>query len=131
MLNLKTISFAALAVILGFIGLGMVFSDIGPGESTTSRFVVAAIFFLLCGLGIGYFNPRAWIISGLSAWGAVLFGAFLTFAAIRRYGSDVFAAQEPPYISAGLVILFVPLSLALLGGYIGKSLSNKRTGQLA
>jgi type VI protein secretion system component VasK len=131
MFNLKTLAIAALAVILGVIGLSLVFSDVGAGESATSRIIFAAIFFLLCGLGIGYFNPRAWIISGLSAWGSTLFGAFLTFVAIRRYGSNAFAAQEPPYISAGLVILLVPLCLALLGGYIGRRLNGRRAEQTA
>jgi len=130
MFNLKTLAFVALAFILGGIGLSMVFSDIGADGSATGRVIVATIFFLICGLGIGYFNPRAWIISGLSAWGGVLFGAFLTLAAIRKYGSNAFAAQEPPYISFGLIILLVPLSLGLLGGYIGKSLSIRRARQL-
>ena len=131
MFNLKTLASAALAFIIGVIGVSLVFSDVGAGESATIRIIVAAILFLLCGLGIGYFNPRAWIISGLSAWGSTLFGAFLTFVAIRKYGSDAFAAQEPPYISAGLVMLLVPSCLALLGGYIGRRLSDKRAEQTA
>jgi hypothetical protein len=129
MFNLKNLAFSAFALILGFIGLSLVFSDIGAGESAASRIFVAASFFFLGGVGIGYFNSRAWIISGLTAWGSILFGAFLTLASIRKYGRDAFTVQEPPYLSAGLVILFVPLSLALLGGYIGKSLNNKRAGQ--
>jgi hypothetical protein len=78
MSNLKTLASAGLAVILGGIGLVLVFSDVGAGEPARSRIIVAAIFFLL---------------------------------------------------SAGLVILLVPASLALLGGYIGRRLSGRRAEQ--
>ncbi len=66
---LRTLAFAILALVLGIIGLSMVFSDIGAGESAIIRIVVATLFFFLSGLGIGYLNPRGWIISGLTAWG--------------------------------------------------------------
>ena len=120
-------TFAVVALGLGVIGLSMTFSDIGRGESVTSRVTLAALFFFFCGFAIGCFNPRAWIVSGLSAWGSVLFGALLVLAAIGRYGSRAFSAQEPPYISAGLVLLLLPLGLSLLGGYAGKRLRNRRT----
>ncbi len=58
-------------------------------------------------------------------------GTFLVFAAINRYGSNVFAAREPPYILAGLGILLLPLSVALLGGYVGRGLRDKRATQSA
>ena len=131
MLALKTVAFAVVALVLGVIGLSMSFSDIGPGESTTSRIALGALFFFICGLGIGYFNPRAWIISGLSAWAGVLMGGFLVIGAIRTHGVNALAAQEPPYIAVGLALLLVPLGLSLLGGHTGKRLSNKRGTQSA
>ncbi len=77
-LTLRTLAFASLALVLGGIfGLSMVFSDIGPGESETRRIVVATLFFFLSGLGIGYLNPRAWTVSGLTAWGGRLNGNVL------------------------------------------------------
>lgn len=127
MFTLKTLVFVILALVLGVVGLSMVFSNLGPGESETSRVFIAAIFFFLCGLGIGYFNSRAWIVSGLSAWGGILFGLLLIVSAMSKYGSKAFAAQQPPYISAGLLILLLPVSLALLGGYVGSRLRRTRT----
>ncbi len=127
MFTLRTLIFVILALVLGVVGLSMVFSNLGPGESETSRVFVAVLFFFLCGLGIGYFNPRAWIISGLSAWGGLLFGLFLTVSAVSKYGSYAFAAQQPPYISVGLLTLLLPVSLALLGGYVGSRLRRTRT----
>lgn len=122
MFNFKILAFSVIASILGIIGVGLVFSDISRGETAISRSAITAIFFLFCSLVIGYFNDRAWLISVIIAWGSILFGGFLTLAALRNHGSNVFAAQEPPYISAGLVILFLPLILSLLGGYIGSRL---------
>jgi peptidoglycan/LPS O-acetylase OafA/YrhL len=126
MFTLKNLAFAILALVLGIIGLSMVFSNLGPSESETGRVITAAIFFFLCGLGIGYFNPRAWIISGLSAWGSISFGLLMVLSAIGKYGNNAFAAQKPPYISVGLVILLLPVSLSLLGGYIGQRLKNNQ-----
>jgi peptidoglycan/LPS O-acetylase OafA/YrhL len=110
---------------LGVIGLNLVFSDLGAGESSINRIFVSAVFFFLCGIGIGYFNPRGWVISGLCAWGSTLFGTLIVMNAIRKYGGNALSAQEPPYISSGLIILLVPLSLALLGGYVGRNLSRR------
>jgi len=62
----------------------------------------------------------------LSAWGGILMGGFIVLMAISRYGSAAFSTQEPPYISVGLIMLFIPLGLTLIGGYIGKLLSQMR-----
>lgn len=122
----KTPAFAVLALLLGFFGLAFVFSDLSSGEAWLERVIVAALFFFLSGLGIGFFHPKWWIIAGLTAWGGIFLGGFIVLMAIGRYGSTAFDAQEPPYISAGLIILFVSLGLALIGGYIGKLLSRMR-----
>lgn len=122
---LKNLVFVIIALLLGFIGLNFVFSDLSSSESWISRVLIASLFFFLSGLGIGFFNSKAWLISGLTAWGGILMGIFIVFGAIRKYGSDAFGAQEPPYISAGLIMLLLPLGLALAGGYVGKSLGKK------
>jgi hypothetical protein len=122
----KNLAVAILALALGFVGLAFVFSDLGASEAWLARVFVAALFFFLCGLGIGFINPELWIIAGLSAWGGILMGGFIVLMAIGRYGSAAFDAQEPPYISAGLTMLFIPLGLTLIGGYIGKLLSQMR-----
>ena len=122
----KNPAVAILALTLGFFGLALVFSDSGASEEWLVRVLVAALFFFLSGLGIGFINPELWIIAGLSAWGGILMGGFIVLMALGRYGSAAFDAQEPPYISAGLTMLFVPLGLTLIGGYIGKLLSQMR-----
>jgi hypothetical protein len=126
----KNPAVAILALMLGFFGLALVFSDLGANERWLARVVVATLFFFLCGLGIGFLNPELWITAGLSAWGGILMGGFIVLMAIGRYGSAAFDAQEPPYISAGLTMLFIPLGLTLIGGYIGKLLSQMRKQQI-
>lgn len=121
----NSLVFSILAFLLGVFGLVLVFSDLGSRESWTLRILVAALFFTLCGLGIGFCNPGGWIISGLTGWGGIFMGSLIVFAALRKYGRFAFNAQEPPYISAGLVMLFMPVGLALAGGYIGKLLKQK------
>ena len=115
-----------LAFILGIFGLALLFSDLSQGESGSNRVILAILFFFLCGLGIGFFNPKMWIISGLTAWGGILLGGFITLVALAKYGSNAFGAREPPFISAGLIMIFLPAALALTGGYIGKQLTQMR-----
>jgi hypothetical protein len=114
---------AILAILLGAIGLSLVFSD--PAEGQVTRMILTGLYFLICGGAIGLLYPKAWMISGLTAWGAVLFGGFLSIDALRRYGGNAFGAEEPPYIVAGLVITLAPITLSLLGGYLGKLLRTK------
>ncbi len=122
----KIPAFVALALILGIIGLSTVFSDLGSGESWGMRTLIADIFFFLSGAVIGFFNPKLWMISGLIAWEGVLMGGFLTLIALRRHGAGAFSAQESPYISVGLMMLFGPIILALLGGFMGRMIREKR-----
>jgi hypothetical protein len=70
----KGVVFAVLALVLGFFGLSLLFSDLGPGESWTDRLAITAAFYVASGLVIGYLNPKLWMIAGLTAWGAVLLG---------------------------------------------------------
>lgn len=121
----KSIS-AGLAFFLGIFGLALVFSDLGPDESWSIRIVIWIFFFFLSGFGLGFFNPKMWMISALTAGGGILLGGFIILVAIAKYGNNAFNAQEPPFISAGLTTLFVPLILALFGGYIGKQVAQMR-----
>ena len=119
---LKSLAFSFLALIIGIIGLMLLFSDFS-GEFLATRILIGTLFFLLSGGVIGFFNPTLWMISGLTACGGVLMGGIITLSSIHRYHGDAFSAQEPPYISAGLVMLFLPLAFSLIGGYVGKLLS--------
>ena len=123
---LKSVAFSFLALILGLVGLSFVISDPGPGESMAIRILTAALFFFLSGAAIAFFNPTLWVISGLTAWGGVLMGGLITLSAVRRYGGDAFNAQEPPYISSGLIMLLLPITFSLIGGYVGKLFSQRR-----
>ncbi|MGD9564205.1 MAG: hypothetical protein AB7F88_15070 [Pyrinomonadaceae bacterium] len=123
----KGLGFLLIALVLGVIGLAFVFSDLGQGESWLVRMIAGALFFFVSGAFIGYFNPRLWVISGITAWGGVLMGGLLSLRAIRVYGGESFAAKEPPFISVGLIMLIAPLTLSLIGGFIGKLFAQKRT----
>jgi hypothetical protein len=113
---------ALAALILGLFGLALVFSDLAPNETWSIRVGIAVAYFFLCGLGIGFLSRDFWLIAGLSAWGAILMGGLLVMVALGRHGSAAFNAQEPPYISSGLLLLFVPIVLSLAGGYLGRKL---------
>lgn len=113
------------ALLSGVFGLSMVFSDLGPGEAWWGRVLVATIFFFFCGLAVGWFNPRFWIIAALSAWGGIFMGGLLVFFALSKYGKAAFDAQEPPYISVGLIMLFLPVTFSVVGGYIGKLIGQR------
>lgn len=119
-LPIKNLAFTALALLLGIFGFVFAFSDSGPGEFWLGRALVAALFFFLCGFGFGFFNPGGWAIAGLTAWGCILMGGLIVFAAIRP--RENIGVIPPPSISAGLILLFIPTGLALVGGYLGKLL---------
>ncbi|MBK9155459.1 MAG: hypothetical protein IPM25_14825 [Chloracidobacterium sp.] len=88
----------AIAIVLGFGGLVLTFSDLGPGESWPLRITVAAAFFFISGAFVGLIQPKAWPIALLTAWGAVLMGGFITLVAAAHYGRGAFAATEPPLL---------------------------------
>lgn len=78
-------------------------------------------------MAFGYLLPRRWAISGVTAWGGVFMGGFITLAAFRRFGVAAFSTPEPPYVAGGLIMLLAPLGVSLAGGYIGKRLSDRRS----
>jgi hypothetical protein len=127
MLTFKTIAFVVLALVVGFFGSSFVFSDLGPGESATNRVIVATIFFLFCGLVIGFFNPKVWMMAGLCSWGSVMFGLGYTWGAIGEYDRGIPDKRHPPFIVFGLLVLLGPLCLSLLGGFAGKVIRERRT----
>jgi len=128
MKHLQTPLAVLLAMVLGFFGLSLVFSDLGPNESWQIRLSIGVVYFFLCGLGFGFAFPNVWPLAALIAWGGLLFGGFLLLAALKKSGLEAFDSQNPPYISPGLLLLCGPLSLALVGGYAGKHLNRWRTG---
>jgi hypothetical protein len=123
-LSIKNSAFAFLALLLGSFGFYLAFYDLGSGESWLERAVLAALFFFLSGFGLGFFNPGGWTIAGLTTWGCVLMGGLILFAAISP--RETIGVIPPPDISAGLILLFIPATLALVGGYTGKMINRRR-----
>ena len=117
---------AFLALLLGFVGLGLVFSDAGPNEGWAARVAIAAVFFFLTGAGLAYAHPARWPIALLAAWGGVLMRGFIILMAFVRFGAEAFAASEPPYITSGLIILFGSLGLTFAGALLGKFVGERR-----
>lgn len=112
----KKILFVFFAFILGFFGLSLLFSDLGPGETATSRLVTTALFFLISGFIIGVVNSIAWRLSGFVAWGGILLGVSGALSLIPN-GAQALSA---------LGIALGALGLALLGGYLGALVVRKR-----
>ena len=84
--GLRVVAFALFGLAIGVLGLSMAFSDLGPGETETSRNVASALFFLLPGWIIGFLNPRYWVVSVVPAWG----GPFL--ATVAGFGPSPISA---------------------------------------
>ncbi len=128
--TLKIIVSVVVALVLGAVGLFFVFADPTSNESLGGRAALGIAFFFFSGFAIGFFGPRVWFLSGLTAWAAIIFGGYLSLAAIAKYGSGAFGAQEPPYILAGISIMVLPLGFALFGGLAGKFVSGRRTRKI-
>lgn len=103
--------FSIAALVIGFFGLSLFFSDLGPGETFFSRFVTAVILYFVVGLIIGFFNPKVWMLAGLVSWGAVMLGL-------------IGLARQ---VDVGLSLLMVVLSLgpSLFGGFLASYASKK------
>ena len=71
---IRAVLFGLVALVLGFIGVSLLFSDLGPGETMTSRLITAIVFYLISGFAVSYLNPRFWLVGGVVSWGGVLFG---------------------------------------------------------
>jgi hypothetical protein len=107
----KTVGFSILALAIGFFSMTLFFSDLGPGETLFSRFVIAVILYLVVGLIIGFFNTKVWMLAGLVSWGTVMLGLI---GLVR--GEDV---------SSSFFMVFLSLGPSLLGGFLGSYASKK------
>jgi hypothetical protein len=96
---IRLIAGVLVALVIGFFGLSLVFSDLGPGETDLARTLATVATFVggafLTGLIVG---RRLWPLSLLSAWGPILLGLVSPRAFL-------------------LVNVGPPILLALLGGY--------------
>ena len=71
---LKAFISGLFALVIGLFGLSLLFSDLGPGETWANRVIMLVALYAVSGLIIGYINPKLWMITGLTAWGAALLG---------------------------------------------------------
>ncbi len=100
-----------IAFVVGFFGLSLLFSDLGPGETFTSRVIIAIVAYFITGLAIGWLVPRAWLIAALAAWGSALLGIFTLLT--NTLGA--------------LVTLLASLAPALVGGALGAAIANEQS----
>jgi hypothetical protein len=94
---------AVLALALGFAGLSLLFSDLGPGESIGERTAVMAGFYALAGLLVGVLSRGSWPLVALTAWAAVL---LLPVALVNGRPGEV------------VQLLLATLGAALAGGWL-------------
>ena len=110
---LRLILSILIALALGLLGLSLLFSDLGPGETIAGRLYTAEALYFISGLFIGFINSDMWWLGGITAWG----GLFLGIAGLFGGGEEIWLA--PVFIIASLLP-------ALLGSYIGSLINKKR-----
>jgi hypothetical protein len=110
---LATLLAVAIALAVGVIGLWAVFSDFGPNESPTARWLIVGLIYAAGAAAVGALVPQRWYLALLTAWGPLAIG-LLGLATRLRIGGPF------PYWSfLALEILGVP-GVALAFGYLGR-----------
>jgi len=112
---LRGLAVVAAALVLGTVGLSLMLTDLGPGESPEARVATIAALFFLGGAVFGLLHPEGWWLAGTLAWSAVLLG-------VTALVSAVAAAFGAEAVLGALAIVLVPLGLALSGSYLGMRL---------
>ena len=102
-----------IALALGLVGLSLLFSDLGPGETIAVRLYTAEALYFISRLIIGFINSDMWWLAGITAWG----GTFLGIDGLLGGGEEIWLA--PVFIIASLLP-------TLLDGYIGALINKKR-----
>ena len=108
---IQAVLFGLAALVLGFVGVSLLFSDLGPGETMASRLFTAVIFFLVTSFAVSYFNPWHWWLGGLVSWGGVLLG--------------VGGLIRGPTIET-LLYLLPSVAPSFVGAYLGGIVGEKR-----
>lgn len=109
---IRVVVFLLLGILSGFIGLSLFFSDLGPGETIVTWFIIAGVLFFFSGLIIGYFNAEMWLLSGIAGWGGTIVG--LTGLLIGENSLGAF------------LTLLLSLGIALMGGFLGAIILKRR-----
>lgn len=108
-----------LGLALGALGILYVFLDLGHTGTPVGRVLTGVALFLGAGLVLGLLNPegRAWLLSGIAAWGLLLLGGYGLWLSLTH----------PPSADLPLAVAFLvgPLALALAGGWLGARLRRR------
>lgn len=113
---LRTISAILLALVIGFVGLRLLYSDLGPGETITQRLYITEAVYFTAGLAIGLTSPNKWWLAGLAAWGGVLLAVASLFNPVR----DTWLT---------LIFLIASLLPSFVGGYTGSFIGKRHLWQ--
>lgn len=103
----------------GIAGLGLVFTDLGPGDTEAARLWTGGVFYFLAGSLVGWLNGgrsgRRW--AAATAWGMILLGVVGVWISLT----------DPASADLRLALLFLlgPLGAALLGGALGAALADR------
>lgn len=104
------------ALVVGLIASPFIFSDLGPEESLTKRITITAIIFFVGGAISGVLSSNNWITASLCAWSPIGMGLFMLISKLLAHG-------DYPYWSAICTFLFIPVTVASIGGFVGSRLS--------
>ncbi len=104
-----------IALGVGFIGLSLLFSDLGPAETIQQRLYITEGIYFAAGLAVGLITPEWWWLAGITAWGGVLLAIGGLFG-----GTDI-----------RLALIFGVASLipTFLGGFLGAQIRKRRLVQ--
>lgn len=118
---MRTLLTVLIVLAAGVVGLGLVFTDLGPGRTGAARVWTGGLFYFLAGTLVGWLNGgsagRRW--AATTAWGMILLGAVGLWISLTDPASGDLALA--------LLFLLGPLGSALLGGTLGAALAGSRS----
>ena len=109
LVKIKPILSIPVALGLGLLWGWMLFAEVG-----VTGLAIAAGLYFLSGALIGFINPRIWPLAGLTAWPGVAFAAMAASVGLHN-------------ILAAILILIIPMTPALAGGYLASWLVRKHS----
>ncbi len=122
-MSLRTRDVLVSVIILaaGFAGLGLFFTDTGPGGTPAGRIALVCGILFTAGAVIGAITGPAWPLSAVTAWGSGMMGLIVLAATLSKAGGAEVRAERAS-LAAALGTLVLPIVAALAGGYLGRCL---------
>jgi hypothetical protein len=94
---LPTLGLVVLALALGAVTLSLVFTDLGPEETSFERGAMLGLFCFFSGALVGYLSPRLWLVGVLTAWGGIILGFPVAVALLGAFiGSTLKSRRVVP-----------------------------------